>query len=314
LVMEIDKKPALDYTPYTSLTTFSQVLNAKVRGGKGNYNYEWTVPPSTTILNKSANYTVKNPCGTTTLYTLKVTDGNNSSIVQNVTVNAASCSEPFFAGVIEGSSGVNNQYDFWIDAEGGSFRYKYTWWFTKSITTQGGSTTTTNHSPKFLLNNGSTSVTGTLYVEVKDIESGYSVQRNRTVTIYPEFIIPSCFVAGTRITMSDGSSKKIENINVGDKILTYNINKNKIEVGSVENIVTPLHSKLIELEFDNNITNTNTLDHPYYVKNKGWCSFDPKLTLSNYRLKVGKYNRGDIVLQYDDVKKKTTELHIKNLT
>lgn len=315
LTMQIDKSPTFDYTPYTSSATFSEMLTAKARGGKGNYNYEWTLPPSTTILSKSANYAVKNPCGTSNVYTLKVTDSNNISITQNVTVNAASCSEPFFAGVIEGSSGVNNQYDFWINAEGGSFRYKYTWWFTKTSTIQGGSSTVTNHCAKFLTNTGTTSSTGTLFVEIKDLESGYTVQRSRVVTIYPEYQpTGSCFIAGTKVTMSNGTNKKIEDVHVGDSILTYNIDNNKIEIGNVEKIVTPMHSKLIELEFDNNITNTNTLDHPYYVKNKGWCSYDPKLTLSNYGLNVSRYNVGDVVLQYDNVNKKTKEVHIKNLT
>jgi hypothetical protein len=75
-----------------------------------------------------------------------------------------------------------------------------------------------------------------------------------------------------------------------------------------------MHSKLIELKFDNNLTNTNTLDHPYYVKNKGWCSYDPDLTMSNYGLTVSQYKVGDVVLEYDNDKKKTNEVHIKNLT
>ncbi|MEN2402574.1 hypothetical protein GKZ90_0022480 [Flavobacterium sp. MC2016-06] len=314
LSVQIDKTATLDYMPYTSAPTFSEALIVKARGGKGNYTYGWTIPPSTTILSKSANYIVKNSCATTTVYALKVTDDNNSSIVQNVTVNAAQCSEPFYAGVIEGSSVANNQYDFWINAEGGSFRYKYTWWYTKTSTTQGGSFTATNYCPKFLTNTGSVSSNVTLFVEVKDLESGYTIQRSRTITIYPQASSPSCFVAGTTITMSDGTLKNIENVNVDDRILTYNIHTNKIEIGNVENIVTPMHSKLIELKFDNNVTSINTLDHPYYVKNKGWCSYDPDLTLSNYGLKVNQYRVGDVVLHYDNVKKKTNEVHIKNLT
>lgn len=313
LVMSIDKSPTLDYTPYTSSSTFSQLLIAKAKGGKGNYTYEWSIPPAATVLSRSANYNVKNPCATARVYSLKVTDGNNNSIVQNVTVNAAQCTEPFYAGVIEGSSVANNQYDFWINAEGGSFKYKYTWWYTKTSTTQGGSFTATNHCPKFLTNTGSVSSSVTLFVEVKDLESGYTIQRSRAIIIYPQASAPSCFAAGTSITMADGTLKKIENVDVDDKILTYNIDTNEIEIGSVEKIVTPIHSELIELEFDDNITNTNTLDHPYYVKNKGWCSYDPNLTMLNYGLKVSQYTVGDVVIQYNTSNKKTNEIHIKNL-
>lgn len=312
LSLEISKSPTLNYIPYTSSPNFTEVINAKVRGGRGNYSYEWTLSPSNTVLGKSADFSLKIPCGTTNIYNVKVTDTNGGSISQNVTVNAASCSEAFFVGAIEGTSSANNQYDFWINAEGGSFKFKYTWWFTKTITTQGGSSTITNHCPKFLTNTSSSSSTGTLYVEIKDLESGYTIQRSRTITIYPQASSPSCFIAGTTITMSDGTLKKIEEVSLGDSILTYNTDKNKIEIGNVEAIVTPLHSKLIELQFENN-SNTNTLDHPYYVKNKGWCSYDPKLTLTNYGLKVKKYKIGDIVLQYDNIKKKINEIHIKNL-
>lgn len=314
LTLEIGKSAALDYVPYTSSPNFKEVLNAKVRGGKGNYSYEWTLSPSATVLSKSANFTIKIPCGTSNTYTLKVTDSNNASIMQNVTANAASCSEAFYAGAIEGTSAANNQYNFWINAEGGSFKFKYTWWFTATITTLGGSSTISNYCPNFLTNTGSISSTGTLYVEIKDLESGYTVQRSRVVTIYPEYQPPgSCFISGTKVTMSDGTSKKIEDVIVGDSILTYNIESKTIEIGKVENVVTPIHSQFIELQFDNNVMNTNTLDHPYYLKNKGWCSYNPKMTMSNYGLKVGKYKEGDIVLHYDDAKKRTDEIRIKKI-
>ncbi|RTY83030.1 hypothetical protein EKL97_05640 [Flavobacterium sp. LS1P28] len=311
--VDIEKKPTIDYLPYTSSSVFNQSLNAIAMGGKGDYKYEWTLSPSNTILHTSANYNISIPCGTSALYSLKVTDSYNNSIIKTVAVNAANCNEPYYAGVIEGTSGGNNQYDFWVNTEGGSFKFKYTWWFTSTTTTQGGSTTVTNHCPKFLTNTGSSSITGTLYVLITDLESGYTVQRSRAVTIYPEFQPSSCFVAGTKITMSNGNTTTIENVKVGDSILTYNIERQKIEIANVEKIVTPIHSEFVELSFDNSITNTNTLDHPYYVKNKGWCSYDPELTLSNYGLHVKRYKEGDIVLHYDETKKTTHEIRIKKL-
>ena len=81
------------------------------------------------------------------------------------------------------------------------------------------------------------------------------------------------FIAGTKILMSDGQTKNIEEVQLGDKVQTYNTENESVETGIVEEIVTPIHDKLIEIVFDNTIKNTNTLDHPYYVKNKGWCFF-----------------------------------------
>ncbi len=314
LSMSIEKTPTIDYVPYTSSTVFKQLLTAKVRGGMGNYNYEWRIANSTAVLSRFANYIASISCGTSLALTVTVTDGALNSIVQNITVNAANCIEPFYVGAIEGTSGVNNQYSFWVNPEGGSYRYKYTWWFVGTITTQGGSTTTTNYCPRFLINTASSAYTGTLYVEIKDLESGYIVQRNRLFTIYPQSQpTGSCFIAGTKITMSDGTYKSIEDVRVGDNIMTYNVDKQKIETGSVEKIVTPTHNQLVELNFENNIVNTNTLDHPYYVKNKGWSSYDPKFTLSNYGLKVNKYEEGDTVLYYDNDNKTINEIQIKKL-
>lgn len=316
LTLSIEKAPTLDYVPYTSSPTFKEVLIAKVRGGIGNYNYEWRLATSSTILSRNANYITSIPCGTNLALTLTVTDGALNSIFQNITVNAPNCTDPFYVGAIEGTSGTNNQYSFWVNPEGGSYKYKYTWWFTftSTITTQGGNTTTTNYCPRFLTNTSTSSYTGTLYVEVKDLESGYTVIRSRVVTISPEFQVNgSCFIVGTKITMADGNYKNIEDVRIGDSILTYNVDKQKIEIGNVEKIVTPIHNQFVKIKFQNNIINTNTLDHPYYVKNKGWCSYDPNMTMSNYGLKVNKYKEGDIVLLYDKNRKIIDEIHIKEM-
>ena len=50
----------------------------------------------------------------------------------------------------------------------------------------------------------------------------------------------------------------------------------------------------LELYF-NHDTITSTTDHPYYVYNKGWCSFKPNSTLMNYSNydKVNKISNGD---------------------
>ncbi len=102
-----------------------------------------------------------------------------------------------------------------------------------------------------------------------------------------------CFVAGTKITMSDGETKNIEDIQVGDLIKTFNIKKKNIEFNKVLKVDSPTHNNLIKISFDNLAYNINTKDHPYYVKNKGWASFDPDLTFKNYNFKVAKLELGD---------------------
>jgi YD repeat-containing protein len=106
----------------------------------------------------------------------------------------------------------------------------------------------------------------------------------------------NCFVAGTDITMADGTTKAIENVAVGEKVFTYNIAKQLVETGVVQEVTVTEHTELVTIAFDNHTSNTNTPDHPYFVKSKGWCSYNPEKTKSNYGLNASKLEIGDLVL------------------
>ena len=85
-----------------------------------------------------------------------------------------------------------------------------------------------------------------------------------------------CFVAGTKITLSNGSLKNIEEIVVGDKVKSVN----PTTMVTVDRVVTrtmvnPPSNQLLKITFSNGTVNTNTKIHPYYVKGKGWSSVDP---------------------------------------
>lgn len=47
-----------------------------------------------------------------------------------------------------------------------------------------------------------------------------------------------CFVSGTKVLMHDGTTKKIEDIKIGEKVLTYNESTKKYETGNVTNLIT----------------------------------------------------------------------------
>ena len=79
-----------------------------------------------------------------------------------------------------------------------------------------------------------------------------------------------CFVAGTKITLADGSSKNIEEIEVGETVLTFN-EKTKIkEPGIVGDLKQHSVESIIRLTLDNEIIINTTEEHPFYVMNKGW--------------------------------------------
>jgi len=122
-----------------------------------------------------------------------------------------------------------------------------------------------------------------------------------------------CFIAGSEVLMYKGNSKKIETIIIGDTILTYNLLTNKIEPNIVLQIDTPIHINFVEINFLNGIKNTNTPDHPYYVKGKGWSSVAPMQTKQNYELEVAQLEKGDTCLFYDKLINDVVEVVITSI-
>jgi hypothetical protein len=51
---------------------------------------------------------------------------------------------------------------------------------------------------------------------------------------------PGCFLAGTRITMADGSTKPIEKIGVGDVVLAYDESTNQMQPDKVSRVYDPV--------------------------------------------------------------------------
>lgn len=108
----------------------------------------------------------------------------------------------------------------------------------------------------------------------------------------------NCFAEGSKVLMGDSSFKNIETVQIGEFVLTYNFTKKKFEKNMVLKIDSPFHMKFVKIHFSNGEEVISTKDHPYFVKGKGWCSFDPALTFKNYGLIVGKLETKDICLYY----------------
>lgn len=80
-----------------------------------------------------------------------------------------------------------------------------------------------------------------------------------------------CFPAETKITMEDGSTKNIENIVVGDKVLSKDISSMNNTINEVKEIYErEIDDVLITFELEDGTTITTTENHPFYVKGKGW--------------------------------------------
>jgi len=97
--------------------------------------------------------------------------------------------------------------------------------------------------------------------------------------------------------MIDGSEKNIEDVVIGDEVLSYNEEIGIIEPKKVIKLNSPIHNDLIEYTLLNGIKITSTFDHPYYVNGLELASYRPNWTNERYDLssEVGEIKVGDFV-------------------
>ncbi|KAA2215630.1 polymorphic toxin-type HINT domain-containing protein [Chryseobacterium sediminis] len=92
-----------------------------------------------------------------------------------------------------------------------------------------------------------------------------------------------CFVKGTLIKVS-GGYKKIEDIKIGDEVLSYNLQTKKTEFKKVNEVSENLSRDLMEITTHNEII-LSTPEHPFYIGAKWVKASDikPGNLLSNYK-------------------------------
>ena len=124
----------------------------------------------------------------------------------------------------------------------------------------------------------------------------------------------SCFKAGTKVRMADGSEKNIEDVQIGDQVMSYNETTNEIEPKEVIDLKQPIHNDLVKYTFDKvlikatepreedvMLTLTCTQDHPIYVNGLNLASYHPGLTIQRYNLgrDIKALESDDVVNLYD---------------
>ncbi len=85
-----------------------------------------------------------------------------------------------------------------------------------------------------------------------------------------------CFPAGNEVALANGDHKNIEDVVVGDQVLSWNEETHKVEADTVYDIIKTVHGDLIDLTFENSHTNKEsnisfiscTQDHPIYIWNE----------------------------------------------
>lgn len=143
-------------------------------------------------------------------------------------------------------------------------------------------------------------------VSYKIIESENSVYNLSDVTPFNNYYANNvlvhnrgiflCFVPGTKITMGDRTEKNIEDILVGDEVMSFNEEKKVVERKKVTKLSSPIHDDLVKYTLSNGTEITSTYDHPYYVNGLQLASYKPKWTNERYNLPtVVEIKVGDLV-------------------
>lgn len=106
-----------------------------------------------------------------------------------------------------------------------------------------------------------------------------------------------CFVAGTQITMADGSTKSIEDVAIGEIVVGKDDAHNTV----LEFLRPTLGETGATLMAFNGGKPFMASDHPVWIRGQGWKSYDPAMTYSKYSMTVDQYQVGDIVETQDGV-------------
>jgi hypothetical protein len=104
-----------------------------------------------------------------------------------------------------------------------------------------------------------------------------------------------CFVEGTMVTLANGTKLAIEEIITQMEILTWNEATGKQEVGIVTDLIRPISSNIIVIEYGDDMIECTT-EHPFFVIGKGWASYDPTSSDIHHNLQVQKLEIGDLIL------------------
>lgn len=106
----------------------------------------------------------------------------------------------------------------------------------------------------------------------------------------------SCFPAGVKVSMADGSYMNIEDVKVGDYVLSYDETTGNHVSAKVLELEAPLREHMCEIIFSDDDSLKLTNEHPVYTS-EGWKSINPERTgLENDVLDISQLDLGNQVL------------------
>jgi hypothetical protein len=107
--------------------------------------------------------------------------------------------------------------------------------------------------------------------------------------------------------MADGTDKNIEDVKVGDEVLSYNTKTDEFENQLVTELFTQTHNLkdgdfTVKIKFDNGVMTHNTIANPFWAKDKGFVAVDEKRCNRVHQWVIASNNGNDIDgLYVDDI-------------
>jgi len=116
----------------------------------------------------------------------------------------------------------------------------------------------------------------TLTFTIVDTYAGTRFDDTGITEIYFDGLDVHCLARGTKITVPHGHDRNIEDIHVGDTVLTYDETRQLFYPDVVEEVAQASHHNVVTYTFDDGSQITATADHPFLLQDKGWASLTPE--------------------------------------
>ena len=138
--------------------------------------------------------------------------------------------------------------------------------------------------------------------------------------------VPECFVAGTKIIMKNGPDKNIEDVKVGDEVLSYNVKTKQFEPKTVSELFTQTHNLkdgdiTVKITFSNGTITHNTIANPFWSKDKGFVAVDEErcnrvhawVKTTNNNNDVSNLTINDTLYSYNENDGELDEVTVENI-
>lgn len=121
----------------------------------------------------------------------------------------------------------------------------------------------------------------TVKFEIAEVYEGTKYDDVVISEIFFDGLDVHCFAAGTRILLDNGTDMNIEDLTIGQKVMSMNILTGKMESSEILELASSTHTNLVELTFTDGRTIIATEDHPFFDGQR-WLSINPDKTQDDY--------------------------------